>query len=211
MLALLCGCGHPAAPTEEWQSLGQTAIRYLVAPRNPAAPQRPRVLLLADAARGPEVWEGFRQQLAAAGHEVVVVDAQASPAKETPPLLQPLCEVEGGCALIGEGTGAFVALGIAAASPQARALVMLSAPLTAAGINGIDTMRGFNNCPVLLMATEDDLAASTAALQYKDAAPAFCEIQLYPGNAHGADIFALRPNAILSITDWLRLILDKKE
>jgi dienelactone hydrolase len=211
LLAAACGGGKAEAPGP-WQELGDS-LRYRTLPRAQAAPRRAQVLLLHGAGRGPEVWAGFAEQLAAAGHEVCVLDLPQQPTAGLAQRLRPLLSADAPplCAVIGEGMGALTALEITTADDRIGAAVLLSPPLQGGGVDGLAMMRAFDKCPVLLVATEDDLSAATAALQYKDTAPAFCEVQLYPGNAHGTDIFALKPTAMLMIGDWLRLILDKAE
>ncbi len=210
LAVLLVGCGPRgvAAPVPHSLPLpGGTTLPY----HEQGTGDR-IALLMHRAGAGPEVWEGFAQQLAGRGFRVLTPQLPGGNAslpaaralwKHANPGDDPRHIV------VGEEAGALLALELAATEPGAGALVLLSPPLKADGLEALARMRGFEQCPVLLMAAEDDMASATATLQLKEAAPAFCEIQLYPGASSGADLFAIRPASMLHIFDWLNLILGK--
>jgi len=212
MAVLACvaaGCGGPGpANVDEVRTLAEGALRYrYLSPPNPHS----TAMLLHDAGRDEAVWTGFAEQLAAQGFRVLAPSTPAWSADglATLKLLEGLWAEapEGTTVLIGEGAGAALALALAERRPGVAALVLLS-PASAEGeLDPLGKMTDFSGCPVLLMAGEADVHAAGLAMQLKAAAPAFCELQLYEGGAHGADLFAARPQSMTQVTDWLKLIL----
>jgi pimeloyl-ACP methyl ester carboxylesterase len=218
--ALLSACGGAKGSGDERHTYtspsgASVAYRLLL----PAAQVRTgrQVLLLHRKGADASVWDGFGEQLAGLGYTVLMPTLPAEGGPETVlemarGLWRESAPERSGAfhAVIGEGDASLVALEIAASEATIGATVLLSPMMKAGKFDALDRMRAFEQCPVLLVAAENDTGASTTAMQLKDAAPAFCELALYPGTARGADLFAIRPAAMTQVSDWLELILGKQ-
>jgi len=220
LAATLWGCSEAKESGDERRTYtapsGASLPYRLLRPAGAALKGR-QVLLLHRQGADASVWEGFGEQLAGLGYTVLLPNLPPDGAPETtldtvrglwracPPELPGAFH-----AVIGEGDATIVALELAASEENVGAAVLLSPVLKSGKLDALDRMHAFEHCPVLLMAAENDTGASTAAMQLKDAAPAFCELALYPGTARGADLFAIRPSAMTQVSDWLELILGKQ-
>ncbi len=105
--------------------------------------------------------------------------------------------------LVGEGFGANLALQYTVEHRDVQGVVLLSAGTSYHGIKAVPLMEQMSTRPSLLLWGErDDYAASCgAALQRR--APGHVEVRIYPGTAHGADIFSSSPESMGQILVWL--------
>jgi pimeloyl-ACP methyl ester carboxylesterase len=216
---LLAACGAGKRGAEEagvYTAPSGVALGYraLLPPEGVSTGRQ--VLLLHRRAADAGVWEGFAQQLATLGYTVLAptLPPDVAPGAALEALRGFWREQEGrapgaACAVIGEAEGAVLALELAATEARVGAAVLLSPVMKLGEWDALNRMRGFEQCPVLLVAAENDTGGATTAMQLKDAAPAFCELALYPGTAKGADLFAIRPAAMTQVSDWLALILGQ--
>ena len=111
-------------------------------------------------------------------------------------------------AVAGEELGATLALKHALADPAMQAVVMISPGLNLYGLDAEDDIRRLKDCPVLIVTSENEAYSASSAAALKAAAPAYSEIQHYSGAALGTDLFAVHPNAMNQIVDWLRPVID---
>lgn len=215
LLALIAsGCGGPDGAiriSDATLELGGHAVSVRLAEPAPNRANDVGVLLLHREGGSLSVWDGFFQHLANLGYTVAA-----------PTLPEEFSLVQSGAlfsailrkhfterriAVVGEGRGAALAVAWGRGVPEVDALVLLSPALSEREVDTLALMREFTHCPVFLVASDGDARSATAAMQLKDAAPAFCEIQLYPGSAHGSDLFGFRPQTMTTLTDWLAQIL----
>lgn len=112
-------------------------------------------------------------------------------------------------AIVGEGLGAAMALRYVRIDSDIQAVVMLSPALEEKGFDSEADLRTMRERPVLLVATENDSTAAAAATALKQTAPGFSELRLYPGAAHGTDIFAASETASAQVLGWLKAIIGK--
>lgn len=112
-------------------------------------------------------------------------------------------------AVIGEDLGANLALHFAARDPAMQAAVLISPGLNYRGIETEPVLVALKDCPVLLLASEDDAYAAMSASTLKETAPVFSELLRYPGAAHGADLLLDSESAASQILEWLDAILRR--
>ncbi len=203
----------------------------------PAHASRPPGLILvhrygADRA----VWGGFAQAARDAGMLVAAVDLRGHGGSRTrdgetihysrlttEELLASLgdidaakrCLLDAGAhpenlAVAGEGLGANLALRYALQSPDIQAVVMVSPGLDYNGITTEEAIKQLKDCPALLAVCEGDAYGAMSASALKAAAPVFAELRSWPGAAHGTDLFAVHPESMQYILQWLNRILDKE-
>jgi pimeloyl-ACP methyl ester carboxylesterase len=105
--------------------------------------------------------------------------------------------------LAGEGFGANLALQYTLEHEDVQGVVLLSPGTSYYGIESAPLMEQLRTRPSLLVWCDRDeyAAASAAALQAR--APGHVEVRIYPGRAHGADIFTSSPEAASQIVVWL--------
>ncbi len=113
-------------------------------------------------------------------------------------------------AVAGEGLGAGLALHYALEDPSMQAVIMLSPGLETQGVKTERAITRLTDCPTLLMASDGDAYASMSANALSDAAPVYSELRMWPGAAHGVDIFDVQPEAIRFMTEWLSRIIGQK-
>ncbi len=222
LMLLVAGCVASRPPAEEVRTFtsGSPPVNFTyqyLRPETSVDTSR-QVLLLHRARADAKQWDGFTQHLASLGYTVLV---PSLPLADTPAttlaLLGDFWRAAGPSqddparhVVMGEVEGALLALEFASAQSSIGAAVLLSPAMKTGDLDALERMKGFDRCPVLLVAAENDTATSTAAMQLKEAAPAFCELALYPGNTRGTDLFAIRTAAMTQVTDWLELILGAK-
>lgn len=106
-------------------------------------------------------------------------------------------------AIVGADLGGSVALLYDTTGKNSQALVMISPGLRYKNFAIETPMRETLKSPVLLIATEGDSYSAESARRLKEIAPGFCELQSYPGSAHGTDILISSPQSIHQILIWL--------
>lgn len=106
-------------------------------------------------------------------------------------------------AVIGASIGANMALVTGAAEPAVQAVGLLSPGLDYQGVTTLDALADYGHRPLLIVASEGDTTAASASQTLSELAPAGAELEIYPGNAHGTNIFAAQPALIDLITAWL--------
>jgi pimeloyl-ACP methyl ester carboxylesterase len=112
-------------------------------------------------------------------------------------------------AVAGEDLGANLALLYAARDPGIQAVVLLSPGLNYSGIETEAVLGAMKDCPVLILASEDDAYAAMSASVLKAAAEGFSELHRFPGSAHGIDLIHTSDTAAAQILEWLDSILRK--
>ncbi|MFM1919819.1 MAG: hypothetical protein RLZZ303_1453 [Candidatus Hydrogenedentota bacterium] len=214
-LALLInGCGGPGDTirvSESVLELGGHAVSVKLAEPAPGRANDVGVLLLHREGESHVVWDGFIQHLANLGYTVAAPTLpQEFTLTQSRALFSAILRKHFAgrrVAAVGEGRGAALAVAWGMGVPEVDALVLMSPALSEREVDTLALMREFTHCPVFLVASDGDARSATAAMQLKDAAPAFCEIQLYPGSALGSDLFGFRPQTMTTLTDWLAQIL----
>lgn len=178
----------------------------------------PALLLLPGKYRSAAVWEGFARRLQHEGFTLLVLDDRdltGQPLEELYRRLDAAKDrlVESGAhplnlAVAGESTAAGLALLYAAHCPDMQAAVLLSPPLVYLDQNLESVMAVLKDCPSLIAAAEGDRYGAQAATVLKKSAPVFAELRLWPGSAHGTDLFAGHPEAVMQIVQWLKTVLN---
>jgi len=240
-LALLTGaaCGPvPTAPVTEPVSLrpGDGVILAATLYRPPA--QRPPGLILVHRyGADRHSWDAVASRLREAGYMALAIDlrghgertrrqasGQSYRSFTTGDWLGALADLRAAkqalvargadpanVAIAGEDIGANLALHYALQDPDVQAIVMVSPGLDYQGIETEDEIVRLTDCPVLLLAAEEDVYAATSARTLKRGAPVFCELRSYPGSAHGTDLFATSPNALEQVIVWLDAVIATKK
>lgn len=178
----------------------------------------PAILLLPGQKRSAAVWESFARRLQYEGYALLVVD---DPDLATRPVEEAFSRIDAALerlleeevhplnlAVAGEGKGAGLALLYAAKRPAMQAAVLLSPSLRHEDEYLETTMALLTDCPSFVAASEGDRYGAQAAQVLKKAAPVYAELRLWPGTAHGTDLFAAHPEAPMQIYQWLKPILN---
>lgn len=187
----------------------------------PADSPGPGVLLLHMWRGQKEDWAPFATRLQEAGYAVLVLDLRGhgesgGSAEPVEPQLwiddvvqawqvlaeQP--EVDGQrTAIIGASIGANLALRAAAELEQVQAVALLSPGLEYHGVTTEDGMAAYGERPVLIAAAEGDTYAADSAHELVERAQGSPVLTLYPGSAHGTDLFATQPDLAHLLLGWL--------
>ena len=238
-LFLMCACApraHEKGNNED-RCLSEDGVSLLVSLLLPAVPEKaPGLILVHGFGTDHHVWDGFAAALQQGGIMTAAVDLRGHggsrmqektvlhfSALSTDDFRNTVhdikaaknCLLEAGAdpdnlAVIGEGLGANLALRYALEDPQIQAVVMLSPGLDYKGITSLDEIKKLKDCPVLLVACEDDAYSAMTVSALKAAAPVFAELRTWTGSAQGSEIFAIHPEAIHYITTWLRQIIQSR-
>ncbi len=110
-------------------------------------------------------------------------------------------------AIIGEEKTAVHVLQYALQRPEVPAIVLLSPVTTEQGIDLSQTIVEYGNRACLIMAAEGDAYAAAVAHAIKKNAVGFCELRIYTGAAHGADLFYTSQQALEQLFLWLSQVL----
>ena len=159
-------------------------------------PARNAVVLVAEAGRGPEVWEQLARDLTASGFLVLSLalpetggtGGTAAVVRAAVAYLSSRGAEH--TAVVGEGAAGAAALAAAGGGQPVSGVAALSAPTAYRGPLGeadAASAIGRIDGPVLLMASSGDGAAADARRLY-DAAREPRTLALVPGTAHGADL-----------------------
>ena len=111
--------------------------------------------------------------------------------------------------LIGADLGANAALLYALADTQIQATVLLSPGLSYKGLDLEGAMERLGRRPLLILVSEGDSYSAATGARLKREAPGYCELRVYPGSAHGADLLAAVDTAMGQIHLWLSDILEE--
>lgn len=106
-------------------------------------------------------------------------------------------------ALVGASIGANLSLIHAVNDADIQAVVMISPGTEYKGLRVEGLMTELRKRPVLLIASDGDSYSASTAAELKREAPGFCELQTYPGTAHGTDILDTARGATPQILAWL--------
>ncbi len=93
--------------------------------------------------------------------------------------------------LVGADVGANAALNFAALEPLVPLAVLLSPGLNYRGVATEPALRDYGVRPLLLMAAEEDLTSARAVRRLAKAAQSDPVVKLYPGDAHGTNLFQI--------------------
>jgi len=205
------GCGD-RAPQEDAPIAGGGPPRWeLYAPLGKVPHPARGLIVVADPDRGASIWEAMARAARADGWHVLHITARAHE-------LSPGLANESICfdyapdgpthfVIMGESSMADVAAELARGAQNLRAVVIFSA--TSGPSSALDMYVGeTGHTPLLLLAGEGDLGAATAATQLKARSRGYCEAQLYPGAARGADLLATAPSAVHHVLEWLRPLFE---
>jgi len=107
-------------------------------------------------------------------------------------------------AVLGSDLGANVAQNAAAFEERIRALVVLSPFLLYKGIRTENQMNKYGDRPVLMIASEDDLACARSARRLMQLARGEKELKMYQNGGHGMQLFERVPEVKDVILDWLK-------
>ncbi len=110
-------------------------------------------------------------------------------------------------AIVGEGRGAEWAARYAARDLSMQAVALISPD---PGESLRQAARQLRGRPLLLLAAEGDTASATAVSALKAESQSFCELHMYPGAAHGTDLFAASQNALNQVVVWLDPIIGPR-
>lgn len=161
----------------------------------------PAVLLLPMLGHGKEDWVPLATELNRQGYGVLALDFREQGRSNREQLL---ADVRAGfdflreqakvdaarLGLIGASIGANAALNFAAAEPLVRVVVLLSPGLNYRGVTTEPALRDYGVRPLLLVAAEADLTSATAVRRLAQRAQGEAVVKLYPGEAHGTELFA---------------------
>ena len=200
------------------------AHRYVPLDENP-----PGLVLVHRAGGNRSVWEAFAVQAQQAGYLVITMDLRGhgeSRKGVDGPLsyrnfsdadwqkisldieaalerLRALGANSNDLFLVGEDFGANLALQYTVEHREVQGVVLLSAGASYHGIRAAPLMEQMTTRPSLLVWGERDDYAASCGATLQQRAPGHVEVRIYPGTAHGADIFSTSPGAMGQILVWL--------
>lgn len=220
MAAVLGGCSPKPAPAHGVREVsfsspeGTLLHATLFQPGN-ASP--PGILLVSPAGRDRHVWDTVAERLRAE-HTMALAfelphgiendgERVGGALKCAKNALLDHGSDPGNLALAGEDFGANLAVQYALKDPSMQALALISPDAAQQAAEITSAMAQLKERPVLLMATEGDTLSAQLAASLKASARGFCELRMYPGTAHGADLFAVSGDAQEQFLQWISLVL----
>lgn len=168
-----------------------------------------------------EDWAPFATQLQEAGYAVLAVDLRGhgesggtaesvEPQQWTQDVVQvwqvlvEQPEVDGQrTAIIGASIGANLALRAAAEVEQVRGVALLSPGLDYYDVTTEEAMTAYGDRPVLIAAADGDTYAADSAQRLAELAQGSPVLTLYPGSAHGTNLFAAQRDLEDLLLGWL--------
>jgi len=139
-----------------------------------------------------ENWPGLLLDVAAA--RSALIDAGADPAN---------------VGIVGASIGANSGLAFTDANEGVHALVMISPGLRYKTFDIEALMPNTLGLPILLVTSEGDTYSASSCRRLKEDAPGFCELQAYPGSAHGTDLLVASRASVDQILVWLDGVIGK--
>ena len=180
----------------------------------PGQADPPGVILLHGAGADRHAWQSVALRLQREGYMALAPDLDATPTDVSrcvsackACLLRQGADPEN-LAILGADAGAAAALRYALTDGAMQAVVLVSPGLEGAQGDLEDAMARLDDRPSLLLAAKNDAYAAACARTLKAAAPVFCQMHLYPGAAHGLDLFAASPSALSQMLYWLDEVLQ---
>ena len=235
LLLAAAGCGRGASPMETRDVTlhtpdGKTLAGTLFVPE---AKEPPGLVLVHGAGRDRSVWSGFAERACRDGFLCLAFDLRGHGCSAGGPhghreytqadWLKILADLGVACrtlvaagadarnlALAGEGLGANLVLLHARGNTAVQAVALLSPGLEYSGIRAAPALARLREVPVLILAAENDAYGARSASALEQTVPGFCQMHLYDGAAHGADLLAASDHAGRQILDWLADILCGK-
>lgn len=232
---IIAGCAETENKTTENNvaCITEDGFQVEMAVFSPETKMPPGIIFVHGYGRSREVWKGFAEAAFHWGALVVAVDLRGhgnSMRQKGIPLhyrqlpgegwMEALADIRcakdtavkqgahpDNLAIVGEGLGANLALQYALQDSDIQAVVLLSPGLKLQGVDAEGAIQKLDNCPSLLAASEGDAYAAMSAAALHALAPVFSEHHSWPGNAHGADIMAARPESTDFVLQWLKPII----
>ncbi|MFQ5663191.1 MAG: alpha/beta hydrolase [Terriglobia bacterium] len=197
VLSLAASGREAPRPVQVPLDAGQLAALYWEPPKSLA----PAVLLVHMLGRSKEDWIPLATRLRRDGYAVLAIDLREQGRSNREQLIADLRagfnflreqkKVDAArIGLIGASIGANTALAFAAAEPLVRLAVLLSPGLNYRGVTTEPALRDYGVRPLLLVAAEEDLGSAAALRRLAGAAQGKAVAKLYPGAAHGTEMFA---------------------
>lgn len=106
-------------------------------------------------------------------------------------------------AIVGAGIGANLALAVAAAEPQVRAVALLSPLPDDQGVPSGEAISTYGERPLLIVVSEEDPHAAESAAALAELAPASPVLTIYQGADHGIQMFVSQPGLTSLLLGWL--------
>lgn len=110
-------------------------------------------------------------------------------------------------AIVGASIGANVALVTAADARNVRTVLLLSPGLDYRGIKPLPSLIKYSDRPIFLAASEGDSYSAQAVRKLAEEAAGPKLIKLYPGTAHGTDLFGAVKDFNQTLLAWLQKFL----
>ena len=111
-------------------------------------------------------------------------------------------------AIIGASIGANVALKVAAADPDIRTVILLSAGKVYRGVTTGDAILEFGKRPVLIAASEEDEYAASSCQFLKESAQGDSKLLMSKNMGHGTDMLGKESGLEEEIIKWLGLYMQ---
>ncbi len=227
VLAFAGGCGpshSPARTITDMTLKAPNGIALQLSLFQPADEHPPGLLLVADANRSRHVWDGVAERLRAEHCMALTVQLPEGGGNFTEPdwdrvrdalALGKKALVDHGAdpeniAVAGEGLAASLALHYALQDPGIQAVALISPDAEYRSAETAAAVARLKERPILLMAAEGDAVSAARATFLKTSSKGFCELRMYPGAAHGADLFAVSDNAVEQFLQWTSLTVGRK-
>ncbi len=227
ILAFAGGCGPKHTPAHEITDLTLKApngITLHASLFQAMDGHPPGILLVADAKRDRHVWDGVAERLRAEQCMALTVElprgcegfaeSDWDQVRDALALAKKTLREHGAdpenLAVAGEGLAASLALHYALQDPGIQAVALISPDVEYRSMETASAMARLKERPLLLMAAEGDAVSAARAASLKTSSKGFCELRMYPGTAHGADLFAVSDHAVEQFLQWVSLTVGRK-
>ena len=220
-----CGGGKAEAPPSKDITLfasDGTAFHARTFAPVPRAASSPGLLMLPAGDGTLEEWDALARRAQSRGFTVLVAGTRAADGvEESAAYWERACAelaaakaglIEAGAgparlAVMGAGAGACRALHLASRDHDIAAAVLLSPLLMHEGTDFEKVVAQMEDCPLLIIAGEQEAHSAAEARTLDEAAAGFCDLKLFPGAYKGIDVPAASASAARHIFQWLSEVM----
>jgi hypothetical protein len=179
--------------------------------------QAPGLLLIGGIGEAPQDWDAFANAARAQGYAVVACSVRFDEDMQPARAALAACKdalVEAGAeaerlAVLGSRSAACLALDYAGADQDMLAAVLISPPQLCGATEPATLVAALTDCPLLLVACEEDTESAASAKSIDAAAGGFRELRLFPEAHRGINILIASASARRHIFAWLEQVMPQ--